>query len=156
MKFLHFKFPTKQQASIWQKRRQEIPPSEIARELEVSRAFVSKAQRIAEERIEKILLYTASSNRIRIQHISSRYGLAVGNNPVNKSTTYIVYSPSLGAQVWYSHEGDCKNCSERSVCEEILHTLATEWSVPILRNLPPTDAVEELFISLMRKLKWIK
>jgi hypothetical protein len=156
MKSFHFKFPTRQQEFIWQKRRQEIPPSEIAQELDVSRAFVSKAQRIAEERIEKILLYTASSNRIGIRHISSRYGFAVGNDPANKSETYIVYSPALGTQVWYSHEGDCRNCSEKSVCEEVLHALAAEWAVSIPRDLPPTDAVEKLFITLMRRLKWIE
>jgi len=156
MKSLHFKFPTKQQELIWQKRRQEIPPSKIAQELDVSRAFVSKAQRIAEERIEKILLYTASSNRIGIRHVSPRYGFAVGNDPANKSETYIVYSTTLGTQVWSSHEGNCANCSERSVCEEILHALANEWGLPIPKDLPPTDAVEELFITLMRRLKWIE
>jgi hypothetical protein len=156
MKPLHFKFPTKQQEFIWQKRRQEIPPSEIAKELDVSRAFVSKAQRIAEERIEKILLYTASSNRVGVRHISPRYGFAVGVGPANKSETYIVYSPTLGSQVWYSHEGDCRNCSEKSVCEEILQTLAVEWAVPVPKDLPPTDAVENLFNTLMRRLKWIE
>ena len=155
MKSIHFKFPTKQQEFIWQRRRLEIPPSVIARELDVSRALVSKAQRIAEERIEKILLYTASTNRISIQHISPRYGFAVGHSPANKSKTYIVYSLTLGTQVWFSHEGDCENCSEKSVCEKILHTLATEWGLSLPKNLPATDAVEEMFIELMRRLKWI-
>jgi len=156
MKSLRFKFPTKQQEFIWQRRRQEVPPSVIARELDVSRALVSKAQRIAEERIEKILVYTASTNRIEIRHISPRYGFAVGQSPANKTETYIVYSPTLGTQVWSNHQGDCANCNERSVCEEILHALANEWGLPIPRDLPPTDAVEELFITLMRRLKWIE
>ena len=156
MKSLRFKFPTKQQEFIWQRRRQEVPPSVIARELDVSRALVSKAQRIAEERIEKILAYTASTNRIEIRHISPRYGFAVGHSPASKTETYIVYSPTLGTQVWSNDQGDCANCNERSVCEEILHALANEWGLPIPRDLPPTDAVEELFITLMRRLKWIE
>ncbi len=156
MNFMHFKFPTKQQETIWLRRRQEVPPSVIAREMDVSRALVSKAQRIAEERIEKILRYTASSNRIKIQRISPRYGFAVGRSPADKSVTYIVYSPTLGTQVWYSHEGDCKNCGEESVCQEILHALAAEWRVPLLKDLPPTEAAEEIFVVLMRRLKWTK
>ncbi|MHA1138410.1 MAG: hypothetical protein ACTSSE_18170 [Candidatus Thorarchaeota archaeon] len=156
MKSIRFKFPTKQQEFIWQRRRNDIPPSVIARELDVSRALVSKAQRIAEERIEKILLYTASTNRISIQHISPRYGFAVGHSPSNKSKTYIVYSLTLGTQLWYSHEGDCGNCSEKSVCNKILHTLAAEWGLPLPKDLPATDAVEDIFMTLMRRLKWIE
>ncbi|MCK5239510.1 MAG: sigma-70 family RNA polymerase sigma factor, partial [Candidatus Thorarchaeota archaeon] len=59
-----FRFPTKQQELIWLKRRQEIPPSQIARELKVSPPLVSKAQRIAKSRVEQVLLHTASTNRI--------------------------------------------------------------------------------------------
>ena len=153
-KSIRFKFPTKQQEFIWQRRRQEIPPSEIARELDVSRALVSKTQRIAEERIEKILLHSASANRIKIRHISSRYGFAVGHCPRTKSETYIVYSPTLGTQVWFSHEGTCGNCSEQSVCEKTIHTLAHEWNLPVPKGIPATEAAEELFIRIMRHLKW--
>ncbi len=156
MKSIHFRFPTKRQELIWQKRRQEIPPSAIARELKVSRALVSKTQRIAEERIESILLHSASTNRINIQHISPRYGFAVGYCPANKSETYIVYSPALGTQVWFSHGGDCSSCSEQSVCEKTIHTLAHEWNLPLLKGIPATEAAEELFIAIMRRLKWIE
>ena len=128
----------------------------IARELEVSRALVSKAQRIAEERIGKILLHTASTNRMSIRHMSPRYGFAVGYCPANKSDTYIVYSPSLGTQLWFNHEGECENCPEKPVCEKTLHILADEWNVPLQENLPATEAGEELFNAIMRRLKWIE
>ena len=154
MKSIHFMFPTKQQEFIWQKRRQEIPPSVIARELDVSRALVSKAQKIAEERVERILLHSASANRIKIRHISSRYGFAVGHCSANKSDTYIVYSPAMGTQLWFNHGGDCENCSEKQVCYEILHTLAEEWKLPLPEGLPPTEAGEVLFNLIMRRLKW--
>ncbi len=156
MKSIHFRFPTKRQEFIWQKRRQEIPPSAIARELKVSRALVSKTQRIAEERIERILLHTASTNRINIQHISPRYGFAVGYCPANKSQTYILYSLALGTQVWFSHGGDCGNCSEQSVCKKTILTLAHEWNLPLTKGIPATEAAEELFIAIMRRLKWIE
>jgi len=155
-KFIRFKFPTKQQEFIWQRRRQEVPPSEIARELDVSRALVSKTQRIAEQRIERILLHSASANRIKIRHISPRYGFAVGHCHTTKSETYIVYSPALGTQVWFSHGGDCGNCSEQSVCEKTIHTLAQEWKLPLPKGIPATEAAEELFIAIMRRLKWIE
>ncbi len=154
MKSIHFRFPTKRQEFIWQKRRQEIPPSAIARELKVSRALVSKTQRIAEERIERILLHTASTNRINIQHISPRYGFAVGYCPATKSQTYILYSLALGTQLWFSHGGDCGNCSEKSVCEKTILTLAHEWNLPLPKGIPATEAAEELFIAIMRRLKW--
>jgi hypothetical protein len=156
VKSIHFKFPTKRQEVIWQKRRQEIPPSAIARELKVSRALVSKTQRIAEVRIERILLHTAATNRINIQHISPRYGFAMGYCPSNKSETYIVYSPALGTQLWFSHGGDCGNCSEQAVCEKTIHTLAHEWNLPLPKGIPATEAAEELFIAIMRRLKWIE
>jgi len=151
-----FKFPTTQQVLIWQKRRQEVLPSIIARELEVSPALVSKAQRIAEERIEKILMHTASTNRVSIKHLSPRYGFAVGYCSANKSDTYILYSPSLGIQLWFNHGGECENCSEKPVCEKTLRVLADEWNVPLPENLPATEAGEELFNAIMRRLKWIE
>ena len=151
-----FKFPTKQQELIWVKRRQEIPPSVIARELKVSRPLVSKAQRIAKKRMEQILRHTASTNRISIRHISPRYGFAVGYCSANKSDTYIVYSPSLGTQLWFNHRGNCENCCEKKVCYEMLHTLAEEWRLPLPEGLPATEAGEELFNSIMRRLKWIE
>ncbi len=151
-----FKFPTKQQELIWVKRRQEVPPSIIARELKVSHPLVSKAQRIAEKRIDQILRHTASTNRISIRHISPRYGFAVGYCSANKSDTYIVYSPSLGTQLWFNHRGECENCCEKDVCEKTLRMLADEWNIPLSEKLPATEAGEEIFNAIMRRLKWIE
>jgi hypothetical protein len=156
MKAIRFKFPTKKQEFIWQKRREEVASSVIAQELDVSRAFVSKAQRIAKERIEKALSHAALTNRIKIEHMSPKYGFAVGYCYANKSDTYIVYSPTLGTQVWFNHRGDCRNCDERSVCDKTIRILANEWGVPLPKDLPPTNAAEELFITIMRRLKWIE
>ena len=39
---------------------------------------------------------------------------------------------------------------------EILHTLAEEWNLPLPEGLPATEAAEELFNLIMRRLKWIE
>ncbi|MFX1484622.1 MAG: hypothetical protein ACFFCP_15700 [Promethearchaeota archaeon] len=46
MTFKSFRYPTTQQGLIWLKRKQKIRTYEIAREMNVSRPFVSKDQRI--------------------------------------------------------------------------------------------------------------
>ena len=151
-----FRFPTKQQELIWLKRRQEIPPYKIARELKVSPPLVSKAQRFAETRMEQILLHTASTNRISIRHMSPRYGFAVGYCSANKSDTYIVYSPALGTQLWFNHRGACENCCEKPVCEKTIRILSDEWNIPMSEDLPSSEAGEILFNTIMRRLKWIE
>lgn len=144
------------QEFIWQKRRQEIPPSTIARELEVSRALVSKTQRIAEERVERILLHSASANRIKIRSISPRYGFAVGYCAGKQIGHVHCILSCHGTQLWFNHRGNCENCSEKQVCYELLHTLAEEWNLPLPEGLPATEAGEVLFNLIMRRLKWIE
>ncbi|MHA3963971.1 MAG: hypothetical protein AM325_010560, partial [Candidatus Thorarchaeota archaeon SMTZ1-45] len=74
--FRYLRYPTKQQGLIWLRRRQKEKPSEIAKDLKVSRPFVTMAQKTAEERILKLLQHTASVNRVKIERLSTRYGIA--------------------------------------------------------------------------------
>lgn len=152
--FSHFRYPTKQQGIIWLKRRQQVRPSTIAEKLSVSRPFVSKSQRIAETRIKKLLLHTATINRIQVKHISSRYGIAVGYCPANQSDTYIVYSPRLGVQTWFTHKGECGSCAQQSECRQTLQQLAKEWIISIPEDKPPTDVALHLFTTITRRLEW--
>ena len=152
--FLYLRYPTKQQGHIWLKRRQEKRPSSIAEELQVSRPFVSKAQRIAETRIKKLLLHTAMVNRIQVQHLSPLYGFAVGYCPAYQTDTYIIYSPKLGVQTWFTHKGECNSCVQRSDCEKILRQFAHEWEIPIPDHSTPTEAALHLFTTIKRRLKW--
>jgi hypothetical protein len=152
--FTHFRYPTKRQSNIWLKRRQKVPPSVIARELKVSRPFVSQAQRIAEHRIEKLLLNAAQVNRIRVHEISSEYGFALGFCPANNAKTYITYSPEYRIQVWFDHEGDCSSCDEAGECERILRGLAVEWGIGMPRNMAPTKIAKTLFEKIMERLGW--
>lgn len=151
-----FRYPTKRQSLIWLKRRQKVPPSQIAVELGVSRPFVSQAQRIAEQRIGKLLAHAARVNRIRLDHLSKEYGFAVGYSPINKTTVYITYSPEFQIQVWYDHEGDCKSCSLRAECDEILRGLASEWQIGLPTGKQPTEIAKILFEKIMRRLQWLQ
>lgn len=152
--FSNLRYPTKQQNLIWLKRRSKIAPSVIAKELDVSRPFVSQAQKIAEQRIENILLAAAQMNRIRIKHISPEFGFVLGYNPANKSITYITYSPEFRVQVWFDHEGDCHSCELNSECDRILRGLAVEWDLSIPTKMVPTQVAKTLFDMIMERLGW--
>ena len=154
--FNSFRYPTKIQGSIWLQRRQQVKPSKIARTLGVSRPFVSKAQRIAKDRIENLLLHTARVNRIQIKNLSSDYGFAVGFCSAYNTDTYILYSPSIGVQTWFDHSGNCGHCDVRKDCTETLLQLAQEWDIVIDETLPPTDMAAHLFDTIMRRLKWVE
>lgn len=154
MMFVSLRYPTKQQSVVWLRRRQKNLPSDIAKELSVSRPYVSQAQRIAEERIEGLIKHTAKVNRIDLQFVSAEYGFAVGYCHAHDSLTYITYSHKMGVQVWFSHIGDCNSCDMEQNCNEVLRTLSEEWEIPIQEDLAPTELGENLFDSIMRQLQW--
>jgi hypothetical protein len=139
---------------IWLKRRQDEKPSEIAREFKVSRPFVSKAQRIAEERIKELMQHAAKVNRINIQHFSAQYGIAIGYCAAHKMNTYILFSPTIGVQVWFDHEGECGTCSEKKNCLQTLHQLASEWNIPFKKKETPSELAAHMFEEIRGRLKW--
>jgi hypothetical protein len=126
----------------------------IAEELNVSRPFVSQAQRIAEQRIKKLLITAAEMNRISIDNISPEVGFALGFNPATGAKTYVTYSPEFRVQVWYDHEGDCNKCELGTECDRILRGLAAEWGFSIPKELQPTQVAKSLFEKIMRRLGW--
>ncbi|MHA1137163.1 MAG: hypothetical protein ACTSSE_11825 [Candidatus Thorarchaeota archaeon] len=152
--FSHFRYPTKQQSIIWLKRRSNIPPSVIAKELKVSRPFVSQAQKIAEGRIKKLILAAAQMNRISIDNISTEFGFARGFNPATDAKTYITFSPEFRVQVWFDHEGDCNKCELHSECDRILRGLAVEWGFSIPKEMNPTEVAKTIFDRIMGRLGW--
>jgi hypothetical protein len=153
--FTSLRYPTALQGQIWLQRRQNIAPSQIADELEVSRPFVSKAQRIAESRIGTLLEHAASINRVQIRNISTSYGIAVGYSAPYASDAYILYSPSIGVQIWFDHEGQCETCSQLAECKQTLLQLAEEWEISVDIEDSPNDMALHLFETIMRRLKWI-
>ncbi len=139
---------------IWLRRRQDKRPSDIAQEFKVSRPFVSKAQRVAEERIKKLIQHTALTNRINIRQTSAQYGFAVGFCAAHQMNTYILFSPKIGVQVWFDHEGECGTCSEKQECIQTLHQLASEWEISIKKDMPPSELAGQMFDEIMRRLNW--
>ncbi len=152
--FTSLRYPTALQGQIWLQRRQNIPPSKIATELEVSRPFVSKAQRIAESRIGTLLKHAASINRVDLRHISTSYGFAIGFCAAYASDAYILYSPSIGVQIWFDHEGECGTCSQLAECKQTLIQLAEEWEISIDESQTPNDMAQNLFDTIKRRLEW--
>ena len=152
--FTTLKYPTKTQSLIWFKRRKKVKPSEIAEELEVSRAFISKSQRIAKQRIKRLLEHAASINRVELTKVSATQGFAFGYCPGHDANTYITYSPKIGVQVWLDHTGDCGSCSQNQECERILRALAEDWGIEISHDTSPTLKAKRLFEAIMGELKW--
>ncbi|MGY5876916.1 MAG: hypothetical protein RTU30_14295 [Candidatus Thorarchaeota archaeon] len=147
------RLPTKQQDIIWLKRRQKTNPSTIAKKLRVSRPYISKAQRIAEQRIEQLLQNTANVMRIDLSNLSGKFGFAVGYSPMHKSKTYITYSPKHGVQTWFDHVGPCEICEKNDECNSILDVLAEEWQI-LIPSGPPTEVAAHLFSKIMEQLNW--
>ncbi len=152
--FTTLKYPTKTQNHIWFKRRKKVKSSDIADELEVSRAFVSKSQRIAKQRIRRLMEHAASINRIELAKISPSQRFAFGYCPSHDTNTYITYSPKTGIQVWLEHTGDCGNCSQKQECERILRAIAEDWGFNVTEGAPPTLKAKRLFDAIMGELKW--
>ncbi len=151
---LVLRYPSDQEATIWLKRRQGTPPSVIADDLGVTRAYVSKSLRKAEKKIGSLLEHAAAINRIKLHHISSKHGMAVGYCAAYKSETVITYSPNLGIQVWFEHRGDCSSCADIDQCTALIASLSTEWNVPIIRNAPALVLVNDLLNTIMKRLEW--
>ncbi len=148
------RYPTEQQSQIWLARRQGIAPSNIADKMEVTRAFVSKSLRKAEERIEDLIIHAAQINRIQLHHMSSRYGMGIGYCAAYKSETIIAYSPKMGIQVWFEHQGDCDSCADLKECTRFLSAISEEWKIPISSNAKTTRAAQDLFRAIARRLDW--
>ncbi|MFW9909422.1 MAG: hypothetical protein ACFFEF_12680 [Candidatus Thorarchaeota archaeon] len=149
------RYPSEKQSEIWLKRRQGMLPSKIADQLDVTRAFVSKSLRTAETRIRHLMEHTAHINRVQVHHISSFHGFAVGYSGAFKSETIITYSPRIGVQVWFGHDGDCASCQDSDDCVKLLEVLASEWNVPLNRNAAPTKVANIVFKAIQQSLKWV-
>ncbi|MFW9836933.1 MAG: hypothetical protein ACFFE7_05395 [Candidatus Thorarchaeota archaeon] len=152
--FRYLRYPTKQQGHIWLRRRQRERPSDIAKDLKVSRPFVTMAQKTAEDRIYRLLQHTASVNRVKIERISTRFGIAKGYCAAYDTDTYIFYSPKIGLQIWYEHERACGTCDMQDQCLKTLRTLAEEWEIPLPDDKPPTELGVYLVEIIERRLKW--
>jgi hypothetical protein len=140
---------------FWKDRRNGKSVHEIAEKNKISVQAVYKALNSKNSKIENLLLNTAKTNRIRVYCSSKVEGFLWGYSPSFKTDVYITYSPKIGTQVWYEHEGDCGHCEELMDCLWILKTEAEERKLTIPKNFDtPTEIALFLFETVKKKLGW--
>lgn len=145
---LSIAYLTPKQLQIWEHKRTGQQEASIARELQVSRQTVHKALSIAHLKINDSLEETARINKIKIQTINPMKGYLLGYSSHFKTKTLITFSTKNGIQLWYKHEGDCKNCDQLQECKEALIAEAKERNIPLPEDLLPSDYAEKLFSAI--------
>ena len=143
------KYPSDAQLEIWIMNRNKISGKEIAKRKDVTPAFISKTLKITNKRIEDLLVNTAKSNRITLNHIDPELGYAKEYHHTLKDIAHLSFSPQNGVQVWYEHEGECADCDIFDECRKMVLNEFKERNLkPKSETLAPTDLIEELFIQL--------
>lgn len=139
---------TPKQLQIWEYKRTGLQEAAIARELQVSRQTIHKALSIAHLKIAESLEETARINKIKIQTVNPKRGFLLGYSSHFKTKTLITFSTRNGIQLWYKHEGDCKNCDQLNDCKEALIAEAQERNIDIPEDCLPSDYAEKLFSAI--------
>jgi transcriptional regulator len=140
------KFPTDAQIEIWVLNRKKKSGRVIAKQKNVTPAFVSQSLKEAKQRIEDLLKDSARANKIKIEVLNSELGFARGQNQQLKTKAYITFSPINGVQVWYEHKGDCAGCDVLEECQTALIQEFKERNIPIVnQTLAPTHLSEIFF-----------
>jgi hypothetical protein len=144
---------TPKQLQIWEYKRTGLQEAHIARELQVSRQTIHKALSIAHLKIAESLEETARINKIKIQDVNPMRGYLLGYSSHFKTKTLITFSTKNGVQVWYKHEGDCKNCDQLKECKEALLAEAQERGMELPDDCLPSVYAEKLFAAIMGEKK---
>ena len=139
---------TPKQLQIWEYKRTGLQEASIARELQVSRQTIHKALDIAHLKIAGSLEETAHINRIKIQTVDPVRGYLLGYSSHFKTKTLITFSTKNGVQLWYKHEGDCKNCDQLKECKEALIAEAKERNLTVPQDCLPSEYAEKLFSAI--------
>jgi hypothetical protein len=153
-KYHSIKYPTRTQVEIWFLKRNALSGRKIAKQKDVSPAFVSKTLKIANKRIKSLLENTAKTNKISLDLVSAELGFAKGQSRIFNITAYITFSPENGLQVWYNHKGDCATCEEFFHCRTVLLQEFKERNIKLDNaQLQPTDLGDYLFQKLEEMAK---
>jgi len=142
---------TSKQKAIWKLKNTGLQEASIARELRVTRQTVHKALNIANSKVYTSLEETAKINKIRIEKVDSSKGILVGYSPHFRTKALITFSAKNGVQIWYKHQGDCKNCEHLRTCRESLLAEARDRNVPVPESpstLLPSEFAKTLFTKL--------
>jgi len=87
-------------------------------------------------------------NKIKIQTENPNLGFLVGHSAHFQTEAIVTFSAKNGIQVWYRHEGDCKNCEQLQTCKETLLEEAKDRNVPLPENITsmlPSEFTKTLF-----------
>jgi len=143
---------TSRQKRIWNLKGKGLLQTSIARRLDVSRQTVHKALNVANAKISQALQETARLNKIRVKTVDPTNGILVGYSPEFKTTAMITFSARNGVQIWYRHDGDCKNCDQLQACRTTLLCEAEERNIQLPKNqssMLPSQIAEILFSKII-------
>jgi len=153
-KYQRLKYPTKTQIEVWFLKRNDLSGRKIAKQKEVTPAFISKTLKEANKRVKSLLENAAKANKITLDLISAEQGFAKGKSHMFHLAAYITFSPENGIQVWYDHKGDCATCEEFTRCRNVLLQEFKERNIKLNNpQLRPTDLGDLLFQKLEEKAK---
>ncbi|HTY74335.1 MAG TPA: hypothetical protein VMD05_02075 [Candidatus Nanoarchaeia archaeon] len=139
---------TPTQKQIWNLKSTGLQEAGVARKLNVTRQTVHKALDIANSKVAQSLTETAKINKIKIQTVNPATGVLIGFSTHFQTKALITFSAKNGIQLWYKHEGDCKNCEQIQTCKEALLAEAKERNIPLPENIAsalPSEFAETLF-----------
>jgi len=141
---------TFRQFTLWKMKRSGLSISEIASRLGISRQAVHKGLQAVEAKISRALILTAKASRIEIRRIDLERGFLVGYSPGLNVDVYVTFSYSNGVQIWFKHEGNCRECSLRENCKRIIVNEAKERGIelPNVESMEPSELAEILFRKL--------
>lgn len=145
---------TSKQTQIWNLKSKGLLETNIARRLNVTRQTVHKALSVANNKVSQALQETARLNKIMVKTVDPAYGILTGYSPDFKTDALITFSARNGVQVWYRHEGDCRNCDQLQTCRTTLLAEAEDRRIQLPENpdsMLPSKLAEILFSSLRGK-----
>jgi len=141
------------QFGFWKMRRSGMSNVSIANLLGITRQGVSQALLAMNEKIEASLKEMAQANKIQIGKIDVEKGVLFGRSIPFQTNAYIFVSEKHGMQVWYEHEGDCRNCDEFTKCIEFIWDFASELGIRIEKTADPTKMADELLSKIRETMK---
>jgi transcriptional regulator len=141
---------TPTQKKIWDLKSTGIAEACVARKLHVTRQTVHKALDIANSKINQSLEEIAKINKIKVQTINSATGVLIGYSNHFKTKALITFSVKNGVQLWYKHEGDCKNCEQMNLCKTTLVAEAQDRNIqlPEFDSMSPSELADILFTKI--------
>jgi transcriptional regulator len=142
---------TSKQKLIWNLKNTGLQEASIARQLKVTRQTIHKALNTANSKVYTSLEETARINKIRIEKIDPSQGILVGYSTHFKTAALVTFSARNGVQIWYKHEGDCRNCEQLQTCRESLLAEARDRNVPLPKD-PAATLPSEFAKTLFTKL----